>query len=340
MKKNKTILLVALLMAIVAALLIYFKSYKGTIREELKDFAISDTSSITKIFLADKKGKQVLLEKIAPGDWKVNGKFTARRDAINTLLYTMKNLEVKSPVARSAYNNVIKNMASKAIKTEIYQQGELTKTYYVGEPAADQLGTFMMLENSSAPFIMQIPGFDGYLTTRYFTSESDWRDRTIFRYKPEDIASISVEHFFATDRSFTLTAEKGEVVGITAKNTGEKMATPDSVRTKLYMNYFRNVEFEALVVNNEEVNKDSVIANGPVYVITLTDVGGKINKVKIFLKPVGKSTNTADTFEGKAILHDIDRMYALVNNDKDFVMIQNFIFDNLLRGFKDFAKKK
>jgi hypothetical protein len=49
MKKNLIGGLIVLLLA-VAAFLLYKNNSKSTIKEELKDFAVKDTASITKIF--------------------------------------------------------------------------------------------------------------------------------------------------------------------------------------------------------------------------------------------------------------------------------------------------
>ena len=73
MKKNKTVLIVFVLLAVVACGLWYVESNKS-IKGELRDFAVTDTSSIDKIFLADKEGRAVTLVREAPNRWMVNGK--------------------------------------------------------------------------------------------------------------------------------------------------------------------------------------------------------------------------------------------------------------------------
>src|SRR3972149_10537431 len=172
MKKNRLTIIITIALAIIAAYLLY-TSKKGTIRQELKDFAVEDTSAITKIFMVDMRNNQVTLQKEKPGNWAVNGKYRARNDLIDVLLKTMKNLQVKSPVARAAHDNMVKQLATGAVKVEIYQNNNTNpgKVYYVGGATQDKYGTYMLLENSSEPFIMSLPYFSGYLTTRYNTDE-------------------------------------------------------------------------------------------------------------------------------------------------------------------------
>src|SRR6185295_9205473 len=173
----------------------------------LKDFAVEDTASITKIFIADKFGHASAVERVAPGKWTVNGKYPAREEAINTLLLTMKNMEVRSPVAKAAYNTIMKELASRGRKVEIYQNGELSKTYYVGSATQDQLGTFMFLENSSVPFVLFIPGFDGYLTTRYILDEEEWKEHLILDLSIENIASVTSQDLEQPENSIVITRQ-------------------------------------------------------------------------------------------------------------------------------------
>ena len=94
MKKNLPILIITFVLAAIAVFFLLTQR-KSTVKEELKDFAISDTASVTKIFIADKQGHTATLQRLSKGKWQVNGKFIARREAVNTLLETMKDLKVR-----------------------------------------------------------------------------------------------------------------------------------------------------------------------------------------------------------------------------------------------------
>ena len=339
MKKNKTTLVITLLLAGVAAVLIY-TSTRSTIKKELKDFAIEDTASVTKIFLADKSGKQILLEKITAGNWKLNGKFIARNDAISTLLITMKKLEVRSPVAKAAYENVIKNLATTATKVEIYQNDELVKTYYVGGATQDQLGTFMLLENSTTPFVMYLPGLNGYLTARYFTDETEWKSRMVFNYAPSEIGSVTVEYPKAPKLSMNLMVKENDSYAVSSLTDKKTLQEIDTNAVSRYLASFREIQYEAVITNIDKTKQDSTISSTPVSIITVVDKKGNKNSIKIFLKPITESSLVATDDNGKPLQYDIDRMYGIVNDGKDFLLIQHFVFDKLLRTSDDFKVKK
>jgi len=45
-----------------------------------------------------------------------------------------------------------------------------------------------------------------------------------------------------------------------------------------------------------------------------------------------------DVFDGSTVFFDRDRMYALINDDEDFVLIQYFVFDKILRPLSFFTR--
>ena len=154
--------------------------------------------------MADREGNVVTLTRKSSGDWSANGRYKVKPEGINTLLYTIKALEVRSPVGHNMYNNVMKLMASKSTKVEIYQHNKLVKTYYVGHPTMDNLGTFMYLEGSSVPFIMQIPGFNGFLSTRYYANEQEWRDKALLHCDPQQITHVLINDLSSPDSTIEI----------------------------------------------------------------------------------------------------------------------------------------
>ncbi len=334
MKKNRLTLLLFVLLAVVSGILI-FTNRKSTIKEDLKDFAVKDTASITKIFMADKSPSSVTLTKEGAGQWTVNGKFAARNDAMNTLLETIMRVDVRAPVAKAGYDNVVKALSTSATKIEIYSKDKLIKTYYVGGQTQDQLGTFMMIENSRTPFVTYMPGFNGYLSTRYFTEESLWRDRTIFNYFVDEIASINVEYpGREKHHSFSIDAKNYTATSMDEKEPPVK----DTAKVGMYVGQFKHVNFEGFADGVAKPVKDSILATNPIAVITITDKKGSKDVMKAYLKMVNKRDSLLVDEHGKQLIYDVDRLFALINNGKDFVVIQHFIFDGIMVSYDYFKK--
>lgn len=336
MKKNLIGIGVVFVLTIAAIYLI--TNYKtGTIKKELKDFAVKDTASITRIFLADMKGNKVVLDKVTPGNWLVNGKDQARKDAIQTLLYTICNIEPYAPVPKAAYNNVIKQLSSVSVKVEIYKGDENIKTYYVGGNTPDNLATYMMLEGSSAPFAVHIPGFNGYLSTRYFTDATIWKSTALFAYQPNEIASVKMEYPQHPEASFEIKQAGTDVYKLISLKDNQEVSDFDTVAVKEYLLHYRNMNYEGVEGHLSQQFVDSVISTQPMHIITVTDLKGNTKQVKTFMK---RPTREIINEHGKKVEVDVDRMYGKVDNYDKLVLLQYFAFDRILRPIDDFIKSK
>lgn len=342
MPKKKKIA-IALLMVMMSSLTFWFviKNKTGTISAEMKSFAVKDTAAIDKIFLADKNGRNLTLERGKDGFWTVNGKYGVRMDALETLMETFARIDVKEPVGKKAQDNVMKRLAAKAVKCEIYQHGELTKAYYVGSETQDKTGTEMIMIDINSmkamerPFITYIPGFEGYLTTRYFTEERGWRDRTVFKYNPNDIKSIRMEVPYNPTYGYELTVKGNNDYEIKMLSDNKVVSDVDPLAVKQYLSYFQILSFESFEVDLKQPQIDSVLKSQPINILTVTDKDGKQNKVKFYArKPKAEELDK----DGKPIKFDQERMDALMNNGVDFVMVQFFMFGKVMPSVDYFQK--
>jgi hypothetical protein len=87
----------------------------------------------------------------------------------------------------------------------------------------------------------------------------------------------------------------------------------------------------------ETHRKDSILATIPYCIISLTDTSHSTQIIKTYRK--GAAPGEMDDF-GKPAPYDMDRLYALVNDGKDFTYVQYFVFDKILRTKSFFLKKQ
>jgi len=162
---KKTVVLLILFLAI-GGFTFYLtskKDTKTTLLTEARNFAVEDINQVHKIFIADRNGKNITLER-KKGYWQLNGKHRANPNAVGTLLNTIQKLKIKYTPPRTAIKNIINDIATNNIKVEIYNQnGEKLKSYYVGGVTNDELGTHMIKEDAEEPFVTYVPGFEGSL---------------------------------------------------------------------------------------------------------------------------------------------------------------------------------
>lgn len=331
MKKNIVLLFVFVLISAVTWFF-YQKDRSQSMRSELTDFAVEDTASISKIFLSDKNNHTVLLERKPDNQWMVNGTYEAKKDVVKTLLETIHDVSVKSPVPKTMFQTTVKLMASNAVKVEIYQgKDKPSKIYYVGHPTQDHNGTFMLMEGSVHPFITHIEGFRGFLSTRYFTNEFDWRSTKIFQYDLGEIAKIRVENIQKPQESFEIHLGDRNAYKLFSYPTMNEVPF-DTAKLLLYSALYKKVNFEYYEHYKSKQYQDSIRTTPALYTYAVTDVLGKTTSITSYLRPVDR---TSTDYEGNAITHDVDRLYGYLNN-KEMVMIQYYSFDPLSKGISYF----
>ncbi len=340
MKKNKFIY-IALVILIIIAAYFYFTNTSNTINDEKgakSDFAIEDTASIDKIFMVDAKGQQITLTRTAT-TWKVNGKYNARPDNISLLLKTFKRIAVRYPVAKSAFNTVVKNIATGSTKVEIYQgKSSPSKIYYVGNSTMDQQGTYMLLETdgvkSTLPYATHIPGFRGFLNSRFFTNAQQWRDAVVFKYQPKEIKKIEVTYPETPKQSFTIINDEERISLFDYQNKELKKFNPKAV--KRYIDNYKKVYYEMIDQESSKEKKDSIMTSKSYFTITVEDKKGKTNTITAYHMPNYRALLDKN---GKQFPYDVDRMYAYLN-DELFIFIQFATFNKITLPLKAFLIKK
>ncbi|MEI6122682.1 MAG: hypothetical protein WCQ95_03570 [Bacteroidota bacterium] len=343
MKKNRLAIIIILILAVLTVVLFVLKSKTNTLGNEFNTFAVDDTASITKIFIADKNNNSIILKRINPADWVVNDSFKTAKEVVVTLLKTIMNVEVKAPVSKAARENMIKIMASTATKVEIYQKvyridlfgkikwfphEKLTKTYYVGSATMDNLGTYMLMDKSETPYVTFIQGFNGFLYTRYSPFLKDWRDHGIFAFHYNQLKSVEIKYFDKPEKSFTATKLNPRDFELVSLVTNSKIKDYDTIKMMDLFSSFENIRFEALLNNLNKLTKDSIVQQMPFNIITLTDTTGAKHSIKTFLM---KAPPTQVDQTGKLVVWDRDRLYALINDNRDLVMIQYYVFDRIFK---------
>jgi hypothetical protein len=340
MKKSSIVILTILIALAGFSIYIYKNKNKtSTIDKEASDFKYKDTASIDKIFLADKEGKHVLVERTSNG-WMLEGKFHVRPDVIELLLYTIISVEVKSPVSNLGKTSAIKIMSAKSTKIEIYSKGKKVKQYFVGHPTQDHTGTFMLLtnletgENYEEPFITHIPGFDGFLSTRYNTNEIEWRDRLLINYRPPQIKQIKLELHEIPDSSFVIDLFSMQRFGLKTKKGNVQF---EEDKMKQYIAYFQNVNCETVLDKNDKIVDSLSKSAIPFATLTIIDRNNNNNICEFYHKSPNAAKNKEYDINYK---YDPDNLYIKYNNGKDYGVAQFYVFGKILQTYEYFLPKK
>lgn len=331
---KRTWLLVALFILLGAGAFYVLKQKKtqtGSRTSWDMEFAMADPDDIQKIFLADRAMNTATLERQKDGAWLYNGRYPARPTAIQTLLQTLTTVKVYYIPAEAAKNNIIKTLGAEGIKVEVYDRsGERRKVYYVGGVTNDESGTFMMMEGSNQPYVTHIPGFIGQLRARFFMGEDDWRDRTIFAERPENIQSIAVQYPQQKNESFKLekTGEAQYEVRPYFTTTPASNKPQRKGLAEAYLLQYEKLGAEAYETRNRL--RDSVTNLVPFAIVELKKTDGTEKTVRFWPVAVQRTTDTHEIY--------VERYFTETNGD--FLLTQEAVFGPIFRGYSFFFEGK
>lgn len=341
MKKNRTSIIILIALAVVAAVML-INNNRGTFRKENNIFAVTDTASITKFFLADKSNNTVKVERLATGRWMLNDKYEASPAMVQVMLKTINGIEPKAPVEKSARNTIIRLLAGKSVKTEIYQKvyridlfeiirlfphEKLVRTYYVGDATMDNSGTFMLMEGSEDPYIVNIPGFRGFVSTRYSAMEADWRSHNVYKFRVPDISSVTVVFNEYPAKSYKITNQDNRLFTLTALTDNHNIDRFDTMKVVGYLSMFRELNYERILDEMPKAKQDSILEATPTNEITLVDKLGKAHTLKTWKR---KADIGQLDLDGNQAVWDLERMYGLIDNSTQMVSVQYFVFNDIL----------
>jgi hypothetical protein len=341
MNKKNLLLMTMLLVVIGIAIYFYKQDQNSSIKgNPFTQFAIEDTNSVTKIFIADHDGNTALLERSANSRlWDLNRKYKAREDAVKNLLQVINRVRVRGNVASTARDNMMKVMASSGKKVEIYTNGENTpsKIYYIGPNTADHTGTIMLLElpeegKSPEPYICHMEGFTGFLNPRFFAQEMEWRYTGIFDYPKLEISKIEVQHSFP-DWSFEVNYNGGNQIKLA--HLGQNIERFDTVGVKDFLLRFKKVHLESYRTFLKPEVEDSIRKSPPVVRLVVTNKKNEKEVLSLYLKR-GKE-NTLDA-NGQPTPWDPEYLWG-VNEKGEVGLAQRYVFDPITLPVQSFLSK-
>ena len=356
-KHNKLTVIIAALLVVIAGLLVWNNRYLSTIQGPDADFMIWDTASVTKIYLADRFEHESLLERQDDGRWRLNQTYEAHSKQVQNFLTTMYKVRIKMPVSRASHDNIVKQLASTSTKVEIYQRlprvnlfnrvklfyhEKRSKVFYVGDATKDSSGTFMLKEGADKAYIVYIPGFRGFISTRFTANPDDWRNHDVFHETLANIQSVTIEFNRHPESSFRIDNTGRHQYQLTRLSDNTSLPY-DTLKVINMLSSFSDLRFESLLNNLMNKQKqDSIIHSPYLHRITLTTKEGATNQLTTFEKLV--TNTTIHEIEGLLDENgnpldpiDHDRIYGLMNEGQDFVLLQYYIFDKVLKPCEYFV---
>lgn len=355
MKKKNLITLLAVVVVGLAAFLIAREKTRNTLEQ---DFHIEDIDAVTKVYIADKQDRHVLLQRVADSThdtmWTVDTLYPASQPMIDLLLSTMHDMRIRQQVNKNAIPYTIKTLSARAIKVEVYQRKyfidwfhgkvrlfpheKLAVTYYVGHETQDMMACYMYREGDKVPYVIHIPGFRGYLTPRFSSDPLAWRSHAIVHWDIHHIDRVEMEIPASPEESFAIQREgEGFVFELTQGHT--RVDQFDTARVAQLLASFANLNFDEFAEAVPNSDMKASFAGSPRAILRITDNDNETREVRTYLKYNNPDDTLAMPDSDLYEMFDINRLYAVINQ-KDTVLIQYFVFDNILQPASYFLGKE
>ncbi|MBC7446549.1 MAG: DUF4340 domain-containing protein [Hymenobacteraceae bacterium] len=318
--RNRIYLLLALLVLLGAGT--WWLSHRAERADSTLDiaattFSVTDTAAVDKIFVALRSGQQHTLRRVARNYWRLDERYDARPDMVRMLLTTLHRQRVKSPVPRAARNTIVRALAGSGTKVEVYQQGQPTTTFYVGGTTTDRVGTYMILDGAEDPYITHIPGFEGFLTTRYLLTPREWRTIPVFTTPLPALEGIEVLAPGQPERAFVVRrAGRGFAI--------DGLPQADTARVRAYAAQFGHLNGQNFVDSTVRAKVDSVMRQPPGFIVTVRGRGqARPERIRLW-----------------ALKGNQDSMVGQTDRDSaEAMIVQTRLFDQVLVKRADFVPK-
>ena len=325
MKKYRVYIWIIIILAVLAVIL-YTNDKHGTLKVDSKEFAVFDTSTVTKIKISDSRST-LTIERQGIG-WTVNEGFNAKPQTVKALLDVISGLEISSPVSKSMMDDVLNGFSSSGLTISIESSGNVIKAYKISENDSFRIGSFAMLSGDNTPYVIRIMGYEGRITKLFPLDPKFWRNKTLFSYRPADILTIEIEYPMHPENSFAYQFFNPGDMKIKSLSNNQIISI-DKNKARDYLLNFSSVPFQLIDLISSKKLYDSLVSQKPFCEIRVKNSNNKVKTVKTYRIPNPKNSGS----------FNINLMYALIQDDTIPNIVKYIDLDPIMRKFADFGSK-
>jgi hypothetical protein len=292
------------------------------------NFKIEDTTTISKLVITDAFGQQFTLVK-NDNTWTDAKGGCVSKTNVSLILEALNKIEFKGYLPYKSEKRFTELMSTSHIKVEIFQEGEWTKTWYLGPATPDHYGQIMLLETadegkSASPVMMKLSGMNGLIDPRFFADPRQWACTEIMALQMEDILSVKAKFRGEAYRNFEL-LNKGRRFSVT--QNGKALPSLDTTNVFRYLQGFQNIHFEQKNFTLSDKQIDSV-KRSPAF--CYLEVKTKHEKITLKMFRIESKEEQRNEF-GDLVNMDMNSFWCVLP-DGELVRCQYFVFNPLILG--------
>jgi hypothetical protein len=314
---TKTLLRIFILIILFGIFFLILIKTRAPFGKNNSSFATEPKEEITRIELSQ-EGKKLTLSK--KGDtWFINDNTEARKSGVLFIIRILKEIKIKSPLSPELFKSEISKKNVSPVKVKVFENNKLLKTFLVYKTGSNIYGNVMKIRESSKPFIVYVPGYDGNIGSAFIMNDLFWQSYTVFNLLPSEIALVKFENLSDSSSSFSI-ANKNHRYYLT--NDIDNRTGWDSSLVVRYLSYFAFVPFESWALDMGVQEQKAIESQTPLYKISVLTTSGK----KMVLTLWGL---TADKNGTKEI--DSDKLLGKTDDRDELFIIRYFDIDPLIK---------
>ncbi|HNR08930.1 MAG TPA: DUF4340 domain-containing protein [Saprospiraceae bacterium] len=276
------------------------------------DFRISDTAAVHRIEIYAPDGEKQNLER-RPDGWWINGKFPVRPDAIANIFRILPGVQVMFYPPDAAIAQMMQAIRGHGVRLVFLDRGgDPIKSYRIGGMTNDERGTYALMDGFERPYVVHVPGFEGSLANRFTMPVEDWRDRMLFRHRPESLTGLKLSYPDHPEEGFEIKRMEGR---FELYDYGGRLMQTGESGIRAYLDVFSGIGVES--IENDFEGIPEVLASRPHAVLDLNFLPDSSRTLKFF--PI--------YVEGQ---QEVERLF--VYDGQDFFLAQTRILQKIFRS--------
>jgi len=307
-KKNLRLFFILIGLIISSALIALFPTHKRTTLKNPERFQISDTASVDKINIKSNTLDNELLR--TDSGWVINRAYKADANIITVLLSVMKKVEIIRTIGEAEKSEVSDRLKKEGISVSFFSDNKIVSSFVAGSNETHSLSIFKSDENNF--YIVQLPGYESYVTGIFEIPAIDWRNRLIVSVGPTNLSKLDVVNYQEPTQSFEVNIDNNFplISGI------EKL---DTVGLMDYMDQFNYFQADKFVDPSLETQYDSLASTDPWYKFSFEKYDSTENMDIIFYPRIsGDKYIFASNSKGQNALFDYKRISGIFVHKDQF----------------------
>ncbi len=324
MKKG---LLYLLLTALVALFAVYFFILRKP-NMGLPDFNYP-ASKVAQIYIVDKDGNDIKLNKKDNGVWIVEDKYEANDELMGRILEDIENQKAIGKVDAKKRKQVKENLEQHYTKVKVYNKDELVLEYYIGRADASGRGNYMSMPPLNEIYDVQLPTNPRSMLYDYSTNLNNWRSIWLIDEPADNIKQVQIEYTDSPSHSFVLTNNAPQY---TLKGSPEIHRELNLRRVVDYLNFY--TEVSTVLIASPNTDREKILAPDRRYaslILSLKD--GTVRVFEVYYHPKTSSSKNL-IYDDSDI--DVDLYYVYTPVDQELYVVTRGVFGKLLRFYPEF----